>query len=286
MIVDGLAYGALPAALIESLPQKPLALCHHPLALETGISAAGQARFLESERAALARAAHVIAVSEETKAVLLRDYGLSEERITIAPPGLDRAGPSAEQRGDVSATPVILTVATITPRKAHDVLIAALDLLAARRADLAWRAVFAGADDRAPETARRAREAVAKAGLERRISFISDVDETSIAALYDEAAIFALPSRYEGYGMVYAEAMMRGLPVISCGAIAAAKAPAGAAITIPVDDAAALSAALEAWLEAPEARVSAGAAGRAYALTLPDWGDCWRACLQALEAAR
>ena len=91
VIVDGLAFGAMPAALIRALPRKPLALCHHPLAHEPGLDAATAARLRETEREALALAAHVIVTSAATKRTLATEFALPEAKITVAPPGLDRA---------------------------------------------------------------------------------------------------------------------------------------------------------------------------------------------------
>src|SRR4030088_3637538 len=61
IVIDGLAFGAIPelAAALHAHPPL-IALVHHPLALESGISAAEAERFLERERAALASSEHLI----------------------------------------------------------------------------------------------------------------------------------------------------------------------------------------------------------------------------------
>ena len=66
-----------------------IALVHHPLALETGVSAKDAVALRTSERAAL-RARGVIVTSPSTARTLAADYGVSAERITVAPPGTDR----------------------------------------------------------------------------------------------------------------------------------------------------------------------------------------------------
>lgn len=283
VIVDGLAYGALPPALIRRLPRPAIALCHHPLGHEPGLAPAKAARLIANERAALALAAHVIVTSEETKRTLIAEFGVTPEKVTVAAPGLDRA---AAARGG-SGAPVILSVGSLTPRKGHLALVSALAALARRRPDLGWRAVFAGPDDRAPETAAAVRAAIGAAGLLGRIELAGAVGQAELHRLYDGATIFALASRYEGYGMVFAEAMMRGLPIVACDAGAVrALTPDTAAILAPVEDAAALSSALESLLAAPERARAMGAAGRAHALTIPGWDATWRAVSDALEAAR
>ena len=57
LLVDGLAYGAIPAATIDALARPIVALCHHPLGLEAGLAPDRAAALVASERAALARLA-------------------------------------------------------------------------------------------------------------------------------------------------------------------------------------------------------------------------------------
>lgn len=159
VIVDGLAYGALPVELIDNLPRAPLALCHDPLGLETGLDPMVARRLIENERAALARASHVIATSNATKRLLVAEFGLADRQVTVAAPELDTAPPAKD-----AMWPPILTVASLTPRKGHLTLIAALADLTQTRPDLDWRAVFAGPEDRAPATAAAIREAIRDAG--------------------------------------------------------------------------------------------------------------------------
>jgi len=64
IVIDGLAFGVLAEAAAALRASHPLvALVHHPLALESGLSAADAASLRASERSALACARHVIATS-------------------------------------------------------------------------------------------------------------------------------------------------------------------------------------------------------------------------------
>ena len=74
VLADGLAYGAIPRALLEEFELSLTALVHHPLAEETGLSESAVAQFKESERAALRLAQSVVATSRHTVETLARDY--------------------------------------------------------------------------------------------------------------------------------------------------------------------------------------------------------------------
>lgn len=277
MIVDGLAYGAMPEAAIRALARRPLALCHHPLAHEPGLQPSVAARLRESERAALALSAHVFVTSAETKRTLLAEFGLADEKVTVAPPGLDHAKPARGRAG----APTVLCVASFTPRKGHLALVAALAMLPP---EVEWRAVFSGPEDRSPETAAAVRRAVAEAGLGGRIEFAGAGSRGALDRLYDEATIFALASTYEGYGMVFAEAMMRTLPIAAFDLPTLREmAPPEALRLAPMGDVAALSVAIEGLLRDPAARREAGAAGRRAALAMPGWEGSWEIVRGALE---
>src|SRR5690606_17620710 len=128
LIVDGLAYGALPVALIDAVPNPILALVHHPLGLETGLDPQRRAALLDSEAAALARARHVVVTSPTTAATLAADLGVPPAKITVAVPGTD---PSPRASG-TGAPAEILSVGAVVPRKAHDTLVRALAPLRGR----------------------------------------------------------------------------------------------------------------------------------------------------------
>ncbi len=89
-MIDGLAFGVLPDAA-ETLRDSHslVALVHHPLALESGLSAREAAALRASERAALACARHVIATSAATARLLASDYGVPSERLSVVEPGTD-----------------------------------------------------------------------------------------------------------------------------------------------------------------------------------------------------
>jgi glycosyltransferase involved in cell wall biosynthesis len=202
-----------------------------------------------------------------------------ESRIVIARPGVDPAPRgAASQDGPVR----LLAVGSLVPRKGHDVLIAALAPLS----ELPWRLTIAGAFDRDPDAAQRLRVDIARFGLAERVALIGAVSPERLAEFYQTADAFVLASRFEGYGMAYAEAIAQGLPVIGTNAGAIPEATAGAGILVAPDDVAALSEALRALLEEPQTRKRLAAASRAAATRLPTWRASAEIISRALESLR
>ncbi len=277
-IIDGLAYGAFTPDMIAALPTRPMVLCHHPLGKETGLDAYEAAIAIKQEAAVLSLAAHIIVTSDETKRTLIAELGQDEARITVAPPGLDYV--DAPERMEKSI-PEILTVASLTPRKGHEELVVAL----ARLKHLNWTAKWIGPVDRDETHFEAVKAAIVETELTSRIHIEGPLPAEALDQAYADADIFCLPSRYEGYGMVFAEAMMRGLPIVACDAGAVAElVPPRAGILTPVGDPDAMAKALEEVLEDAPFRAMMGDAGHKHALTIPGWDETWAIVRRVLEA--
>ncbi len=263
VIVDGLAFGALPESARRHCQRlRLIALCHHPLALETGLSDEQANALRLSEKISLDCARAIIVTSPATAQTLKTQFAIDSAKITIAVPGTDRVD-FAKCEG---AVPVLLTVATLTKRKGHDVLIDALQGLS----HLPWTARFAGGAHYDPAWAKYLQNKVCGAGLADRIEFLGALDDLS--AEYQQADLFVLPSRYEGYGMVYAEAIAHGLPVVAtqCGA-ATTLIPHTAGRIIPVADHDALTQALRELLSDSTLRAQLQKGAQQAAGQLPQW---------------
>lgn len=279
IVIDGLAFGVLPDVAVQLRERHPLiAIVHHPLALETGLKASEAAELHASEQAALSAAARVVTTSTTTARGLVADYGVSPDRITIALPGADRV---AQAHGSSDGIVRLLAVGSIVPRKAYDVLIAAL----AGLASLPWHLVIAGDRTRDPVAAARLDDDIARHKLADRVTILGAVSPQRIAELYAAADLFVLPSRFEGYGMVYSEAIMRGLPVVGTTAGAIPETvPAGAGLLVAPDDATALASVLRRLIENADERSGLAAAARVAAARFPTWQDSAKIFARALEA--
>jgi glycosyltransferase involved in cell wall biosynthesis len=268
IIIDGLAFGAMDeeAALLRD--RNPLvALVHHPLALETGISEQATLALQMSERDALAFARAVIVTSEPTAKILRRDYDVPPSRIMVARPGVDRVAVAARP---ASGGPIIelLAVGSVTPRKGYDLLLAAL----AQLEDLPWRLTIAGDTTRDAAALARLEVDLARFKLRERVTLTGAVSRERLMELYTSADAFVLASLYEGYGMVFSEAIAHGLPIVATTVGAAVEVVgAEAGVLVPPSDENALRHALRRVIEDSELRGWMAAAARQLAHGLPQW---------------
>jgi len=266
LLVDGLAYGAMPADVIDRARAPIVAMVHHPLCLEAGLSKARQDELYTLEKAALAKARRTIATSRATADTLVQDFAVPRERITVAEPGTERAARAVA----ASAAPHLVAVGSIVPRKAFDLLVRALG----RLAHLDWRLTIAGPTDRSAAATRDLHAAIAATGLAPRVTIAGPLSETQLAALYATADIFVMSSLYEGYGMVLAEAMARGLPIVcTTGGAAADTVPDAAGLKVAPGDEAAFADAVGRVLRDTGLRRRMADAAWAAAQSLPRWED-------------
>jgi glycosyltransferase involved in cell wall biosynthesis len=278
IVVDGLALGVLPETASQLAGRNPLlALVHHPLALEWGLSVKQADALRMSERAALAAVQGVVVTSAATAKLVASDYGVPAERIAVARPGSD---PAPMSQGSQDGVVRLLSVGAIVPRKGFDVLIAALATLT----DLSWRLTIAGDRTRDRNAAARLDADIVRHALGDRIAAPGAVSPQRLAALYAEADVFALASHFEGYGMAYAEAIAHGLPVIgtSAGAIPDT-VPPDAGLLVDPGGSFALAKALRRVIGDADLRRRLASAARAAAPQLPTWRHSAEIFARALE---
>jgi len=276
VVTDGLALPAFrPSLAAHAGRLRFSALVHHPLADETGLEAAARRRLFDTERQALRHAGAVI-VPSAAMGRRLADFDVPPERLFVVPPGTD---PAPRATGGASGRLSLLCVASITPRKGHLTLFAALE----RCRDFDWRLTCAGPTALDPACWEQVKAAVAQHRLGDRVAFTGTRTGRALEALYNGADLFVLASAYEGYGMAFAEAMARGLPVVASGAGAVAETvPEAAGILVPVGDVGALAAALRRVLADPAVRRAKADAAWAAGQALPDWPEAARRFAAAL----
>jgi glycosyltransferase involved in cell wall biosynthesis len=273
VLADGLAFGAMAAeAEREAARLRFVALVHHPLALESGLDPEAARALKASETRALHAARGVVVTSAATVRSL-EPYGIAPGAVAVVQPGTPAAPVASGTRGIAPPHPgaavELLCVASLTPRKGHDVLLHALS----RLTRLQWHLTCAGSPHLHPETAEALASQVLAAGLSSRVTFVGELGEAGLAAAYDRADAFVLATRHEGYGMAIAEAVARGLPVVSTptGAIPEL-VDAASGVLVPIDDVEALTQAIEVVMnDQARARLTEGARRRRDGL--PTWRD-------------
>jgi glycosyltransferase involved in cell wall biosynthesis len=281
LVIDGLALAGLERVLdTEGKRLGAVALVHHPLALETGTDPT-HARLLENaERSALALVRRVICPSHWTARSLTSEYGVPPEKIRVVEPGVDLRPPSTSSRRPAAGgdTLNLLCVGTLTPRKGHALLFEAL----AELRDRPWHLTCAGSITHDVATVAQLEKQLDRLALRARVSLLGNLDPDTLERHYERADLFVLPSYLEGYGIALAEAVARGIPVISTtgGAIPEA-VPAGAGVLVPPGDGRALTKALATVLDDAAARERLAEGARNARAQLPTW----RGAAEKLAAA-
>lgn len=281
VIIDGLAFGALTPSGVAQITAPIVALVHHPLALESGLPEAEQKHLFQTERENLRFAAQVLVPSPHIKTVLVAQYDVPEDRIHVARPGIVQPV-HAEKKDDAHVLPpLILSVGILHPRKGHDVLIKALQMTA----DLEWRATIVGTPWEDGYDA-VLQEQITQSGLATRVDLAGRVTDSELARLYGQAHLFALATRYEGYGIVFNEALVHGLPIISCqtGAVPDT-VPSGAGLLVARDDPSAFAEALRRVLTDPQRHSTMANAAASSGKKLSGWADTARIAGHALDLA-
>ena len=267
VVIDGLALGGMPGIVEqESTRLRLIALIHHPLALETGLAQEVAAALYTAERRALSAVDGII-VTSRTTARALSDYDVPAGLVMVVPPGTDMA-PLAEGSG--RGTFELACVGTLTPRKGHAVLLEAL----AGLLDRDWHLCCVGSADRDSRTAAAVRKQIAKSGLTDRVTLRGELAGDALDAVYAGADAFVLASYYEGYGMVFAEALARGLPIVAtAGGAVAETVPASAGLLVKPGDSTGLRMALARLLDEPGLRGRLRAGARKARNNLPTWRE-------------
>jgi glycosyltransferase involved in cell wall biosynthesis len=284
VVADGSVFAAIGDAMErEAFRLKFVGLVHDLVAAETPTAGAKLSDATESERRVLGAMRGVVATSHGTSRAVA-SYAIPRDRIAVVMPGTTPASPARGTRGVDGRdddTPVeLLCVGPLVPRKGHEAL---FDALADLR-HLSWHLTCVGSDTADPVTVGALREQLDLSGLNDVVTLAGDLDDHALSDAYDRADVFVLATRHEGYGIPVADAVARGLPVVStlAGAIPEL-VDWGSGAVVPIDDPAALTAALEPLIadDAERARRAAGARSRAE--TLPHWPDSVRAVADALE---
>jgi glycosyltransferase involved in cell wall biosynthesis len=222
------------------------------------------------ERSTVGRATAFHATSSAEKCDILRVR--PDAIVHVIPNGVDQGawsvdgqqvGQNTHRDTVCSERPIVLFMSRLHPKKGI------VDLLLPAWAQVCSDAVLAiagGTDAHMPAYEQQVRDTVDRLGLASRVRLLGEIPPQQRWEMYDAAQIFVLPSHSENFGIVVAEAMARGCPVVvtdqvqSCEHVLAANAGIVVPRSVP-----ALAEALEMMLTNAARRTAFGQSGPLYA---------------------
>lgn len=169
--------------------------------------------------------------------------GVPTERVRVAHPGVDEHFRREGERADLGG-PYVLSVATLEPRKNLDVLVSAFKQLDSDDLKLVLVGAAGWGEQPILDYPR-----IVKLGF---------VEEDELARLYRGAAVFAYPSRFEGFGIPIVEAMASGAPVVASSHESMDEAAGDAALRAGPDSPEEFASAIEQALADPEPLIQRG----------------------------
>jgi glycosyltransferase involved in cell wall biosynthesis len=174
----------------------------------------------------------------------------------------------------------LLSVGSVVKRKGFDILLPAL----AKLTELPWHLTIAGDLTRDAEAVAQLQADLERFDLLNRVRVLGAIDSAHLQVLYSQADVFVLASRFEGYGMAYAEALAHGLPVIgtTAGAIPDT-VPDTAGLLAKPGDVDSLQNALRQIIQDQVLRQSLSQGALLAAAQQPSWAECARLFEEVVE---
>lgn len=201
---------------------------------------------------------HFITISEQTKEEMVKHIGISREKITVTPLGVDQSyrpilpdiTKTKLSEYGLNAGSYILYVGTLEPRKNIKTLLQAYAKLSVTVKSIYPLVLVGGLgwlmDDLKSE--------IEKLDLGSSIKLTDYVPKSDLPSLYSGATVFVYPSLYEGFGLPILEAMACGVPVITSRVSSLAEVAGEAGVLIQPEDVESLKENLEELITTPYRR--------------------------------
>ncbi len=174
---------------------------------------------IDAERALVHDVDRVVVATDHEMRLLDELYGVPARRVAIIPPGVDRERFRPRNRASARTelgldadSRILLAAGRIEAPKGLDVLIEALGEMTEREG---VQLLVIGGDDRSRAEVARLRRVAERAGVGDLVRFVGSITHEQIGTYYNAADVVVMPSRYESFGLVAAEAMASGVPVVA-----------------------------------------------------------------------
>ena len=270
--VQCLGYGLLG---LRSLGLPVVTTVHHPLTVDRRASfvrdnnvteAVGSMQFypIGMQSFVARRIDRVLTSSQCSVDQIERDFGVPRKKIVNVWNGLDTDLYCPDDSVPKSQTDVLCIGRASDPNKGIRTLIHALGKTAPH-------ITMTLVDNNHPdnEVFKWAREA----GVGDRLHVTGRVPANELVRLYRSAALVAVPSRHEGFGLPAVEAMACGTPVVACaaGALSEVMQKSGGGLVVPIDDEEALARGISAMIQDPDRRAALAETGRSSVVEHFSW---------------
>lgn len=271
-VIDGLALRDFAPLAAEIAGRCCVGLIHHPISLEPDWNDSEKTDLAAQERALFPAFAKVIVTSDWTAKLLPERFGVAAEKIVVVQPG---TAPASRTRFSEAGCE-ILALGSLEPRKGHAMLLRAL----ARLWDLDWHLTLAG---QGPDL-ENLQAVAADLKIADRVTMPGLLQGAALEAQWARTDVFALATRFEGFGMAIAEALARGIPpAITDGGAAGSLVPLEAGCVAKVDDQVTYSKMLRRMIFDTRVRKMMADVAWEFGQTLPDWPAQIARFAQALE---
>lgn len=211
---------------------------------------------------------HIIAISEQTKADIIKYFKVCPKKITVVYQGCNRAYKQNYSKEELLKTKekfnlpdsYILNVGTIQDRKNALAVVQAIK-------DTPHSLVLVGKEK---GHAKKIRQYIAEHGLSGRVLFIKDVESAELAMIYQGATLFCYPSFCEGFGIPIIEALFSKIPVITTKSGCFPEAAGPSSLYIDPQNTEEIKEAINRLYDHPETRIKMAADGYAYVQRFSD----------------
>jgi glycosyltransferase involved in cell wall biosynthesis len=283
---QSLGYGLLLAA--RRLPL--VATVHHPITIDRRLALADAATpaerlskkrwysFVGMQARVARRLPHLIAVSESSRADVVREFGVADDAVSVVPNGVD--ADLYRPLPEIRKVPgkVVAIASSDQPSKGLDLLVEAVAKLRTEH-EVTLTIIGKGG------TTGVVRRAVERLGIQDHVSTPGRLEVLDVVRHLNEASVAVVPSLYEGFSLPAVEAMACGAPLVATAGGALPEVVGDAAVLVEPGDVGELAGGIATVLASPSLARQLGERGRGRVLEHYTWDAAARATTAVYEKA-